>query len=204
MQASVLNAKNKEVAKAELSEDIFGGDVNEALLWEMVRMQMARRRQGTHATKTRAQVSASNKKPWNQKGTGRARVGSRVNPIWRGGGVAFGPSPRDYYYSMPKKKRRAAVENALAAKARDDELILVDSLELKEIKTKALVEVLNTLGVQNALIVISEADENIERSARNLPNVKAIRLAGLNVYDMLNHDKLILVGDVLDKIQGGL
>ncbi|PLX41772.1 MAG: 50S ribosomal protein L4 [Deltaproteobacteria bacterium] len=204
MQAPVLNAANEEVGTRELKDDVFGIDVNEALLWEMVRMQEARRRQGTHKVKTRGEVSGSGKKLWRQKGTGRARVGTKKSPVWRGGGIVFGPTPRNYYYSMPKKKRRAALRSALAGKLRDGELLVVESFGLTEIKTKTLAGVLEKLGAQNALIVTTGADEFVDLSARNIPSVKVIRCEGLNVYDILRYDKLVFIGDALDKIQGGL
>lgn len=203
MEAPVINTANEKVGTKSLNDEIFGGPVNEALLWEMVRMQLANRRQGTHQAKTRAEVAGTGKKPWKQKGSGRARVGERRNPVWRGGGINFGPSPRDYSYSMPKKKKRAALNAALSAKMRDGELLLVDSLGLTEIKTKALADVLGKLNAQNALIVIGEENQIIERSARNLPTVKVLRSAGLNVYDILRFDKLVVIGDALDRIQGG-
>lgn len=204
MEAPILNASNQQVGTANLDDEIFGGPVNDSLLWEVVRMQLACKRQGNHKAKTRAEVAGSGKKPWKQKGSGRARVGERRNPVWRGGGIAFGPQPRDYAYSMPKKKKRAALHSALASKLRDGELIVVESLGLTEIKTKTLASVLGQLGAQNALIIISEANETIERSAKNLPTVKVLRSAGLNVYDVLRFDKLVVVGDALGKIQGGL
>ena len=170
----------------------------------MVRMQEARRRQGTHKVKTRGEVSGSGKKLWRQKGTGRARVGTKKSPVWRGGGIVFGPTPRNYYYSMPKKKRRAALRSALAGKLRDGELLVVESFGLTEIKTKTLAGVLEKLGAQNALIVTTGADEFVDLSARNIPSVKVIRCEGLNVYDILRYDKLVFIGDALDKIQGGL
>lgn len=204
MEAPILNASNQTVGTANLDDEIFGGPVNEALLWEVVRMQLANRRQGTHKVKTRAEVAGSGKKPWKQKGSGRARVGERRNSAWRGGGINFGPHPRDYSYSMPKKKKRAALHSALASKLRDGELIVVESLGLAEVKTKQLVTTLGELGAKNALIVIGEANDTIELSARNLPTVKVLRCAGLNVYDVLRFDKLIVVGDALSKIQGGL
>ncbi len=200
MEAPVLNAANKQVGTKNLDDGLFGGDVNEALLWEVVRMQQANKRAGTHKAKTRAEVAGSGKKPWRQKGSGRARVGERRNSAWRGGGINFGPSPRDYSYSMPKKKKRAALYTAVAAKLRDSEVLFVDSLGLEAIKTKALVDVLKTLGASNALLVIGEANEIIERSARNLPKVKVLRAAGLNVYDILRFEKLVFVGDALERI----
>jgi large subunit ribosomal protein L4 len=202
MEAPILSAANKKVGTAELNEAIFA-DVNEALIWEMVRLQTAKRRSGTHCVKNRSAVAGGGAKPYRQKGTGRARMGTRSSPILRGGGVVFGPTPRSYAYSMPKKKRKAAVFAALSSKYRDEELILLDSLGIDEIKTKKMASVLEALGVTNALIIISEANEFIEKSARNLPNIKVLRSEGLNVYDMLRFDKLIVVGDALDKIQGG-
>jgi len=204
MEAPILNASNQQVGTKNLDDEIFGGPVNEALLWEVVRMQLACRRQGNHAAKTRAEVAGTGKKPWKQKGSGRARVGERRNPVWRGGGIVFGPSPRDYSYSMPKKKRRAALFSALASKLRDGEMILVESLGLAEIKTKSLADALGKLNASNALIVIRDADPIIERSARNLPKVKVLRSAGLNVYDILRFDKLVVVGDALDSLNGGI
>jgi large subunit ribosomal protein L4 len=204
MQAPILSVANKNVGTCDLDEALFGGPVNEALLWEMVRMQTACRRQGTHQVKNRSEVVGSGRKLWRQKGTGRARIGSRKSPIWRGGGTCFGPSPRDYSYSMPKKKRKAALRSALAAKLRDEELIVVDSLGLTEVKTKTLAETLGNLGVNNALIVVSEADELVMKSAKNIPWIKVLRSEGLNVYDILCYDKLIMVGDAIDKIEGGL
>lgn len=204
MEAPVLNSANQQVGTRNLDEAVFGVTVNDALLWEVVRMQQACKRQGTHSTKTRAETTGSQKKLWRQKGTGRARVGDRRSPVWTGGGTAFGPHPRDYSYSMPKKKRRAALRSALSAKLRDNEILVVESLGLDGIKTKALAGTLGKLGVTNALIVLPEANDVIECSARNLPWVKVLRAEGINVYDILRFEKLILVGDALDKIQGGL
>ncbi|MDF1556058.1 MAG: 50S ribosomal protein L4 [Deferrisomatales bacterium] len=201
MEAPIVNHANEEVGKVSLDDGIFATDVNDALLWETVRMQLANRRQGTHAVKTRSAVRGGGRKPWRQKGTGRARSGSRSSPVWRGGGIAFGPSPRDYSYSMPKKKKRAALRSALAAKARDGELVVVRDLGLEEIKTKTLAQRLKALGVENGLLVISAKDEVIEKSARNLPTVKVLRVEGLNVYDVLKYDKLVLLESVVEKLE---
>ena len=201
MEAPIVNHANEEVGKMSLDEGIFATEVNEALLWETVRMQLANRRQGTHSVKTRGAVRGGGRKPWRQKGTGRARSGSRSSPLWRGGGVAFGPAPRDYSYSMPKKKKRAALRSALAAKARDGELVVVRDLGLEEIKTKTLAQRLKALGVENGLLVISAKDEIIEKSARNLPKVKVLRVEGLNVYDVLKYDKLVLLESVVEKLE---
>ena len=201
MESPIVNHANEEVGKVSLDEGIFATEVNDALLWETVRMQLANRRQGTHAVKNRSLVRGGGRKMWRQKGTGRARVGTRNSPLWRGGGVAFGPSPRDYSYSMPKKKKRAALRSALAAKARDGELVVVRDLGLEEIKTKALAERLKALGVENGLVVIPAKDEVIEKSARNLPKVKVLRVEGLNVYDVLKYDKLVLLESVVEKLE---
>jgi large subunit ribosomal protein L4 len=204
MNAPVWNTANEQVGTLELSGPAFGGEVNEALLWEVVRMQLANRRQGTHDVKSRSEVRGGGRKPWRQKGTGRARSGSTRSPVWRGGGTAFGPTPRDYSYSMPKKKRRAALYSALAAKVRDGELLIVDSLALPEAKTKALVSVLKALNLENVLVVIPEKDVTVERCARNVPWVKVLRLEGLNVYDILRHEKLVMLKGAAEKLEGGL
>ncbi|MBI5446765.1 MAG: 50S ribosomal protein L4 [Deltaproteobacteria bacterium] len=203
MKAPVLNTAKEEVGTIDLSDPVFGGEVNEGLLWEVVRMQLANRRQGTHDVKGRSEVRGGGKKPWRQKGTGRARSGSSRSPVWRGGGTAFGPTPRSYAYSMPKKKRRAALCSALAAKARDGELVVLDSLELPGIKTKALASALKSLGVESALVVIPAKDEVMEKSARNIPWVKVLRVEGLNVYDILRHEKLVFLRSAAEKLEGG-
>ncbi|GAB4272536.1 MULTISPECIES: 50S ribosomal protein L4 [Deferrisoma] len=201
METPLVNAANEEVGRVDLPEEIFGAPVNEALLWEVVRMQTANRRRGTHATKTRSEVAGSGRKLWVQKGTGRARVGDRRNPLWKGGGTVHGPQPRSYAYSMPKKKRRLALRSALAAKARDGELLVVESLGLEGISTKQLAARLKALGAENALIVVAERDEVVEKSARNLPQVKVLRPEGLNVYDILRYEKLVLLQGALERIQ---
>lgn len=203
MQAPIWNSANEQVGVVELSDPVFGAPVNEALLWEAVRMQLARRRQGTHDVKGRSEVSGGGKKPFRQKGTGRAREGSSRSPLHRGGATIFGPTPRSYDYSMPKKKRKAALWSALSSKVRDGELLVVDSLGLAEIKTKALAGVLKGLGAENALLVIPEKNEIVEKSARNIPGVKVLRVEGLNVYDVLKYDRLIVVRGALEKLEGG-
>lgn len=204
MNAPVWNAAKEQIGTVDLSEPIFGTAVNDALLWEVVRMQLANRRQGTHDVKGRSEISGGGRKPWRQKGTGRARVGSTRSPLWRGGATIFGPTPRDYAYSMPKKKRRAALYSAISAKLRDGELMIVESLGLAEIKTKTLVATLKALEAENALVVIPEKDAVLEKSAKNLPRVKVLRMEGLNVYDILRHEKLILLRGAVEKLEGGL
>ncbi|MFU8857770.1 MAG: 50S ribosomal protein L4 [Deferrisomatales bacterium] len=201
METPILNASNQPVGTVALDDEIFSAPVNDALLWEVVRMQLAARRQGNHDVKGRSEVRGGGRKPWRQKGSGRARAGSRRSPLWRGGGVIFGPTPRSYAFTMPKKKRRLALRCALAAKARDGELLVVEDLGLAEIKTKTLAKTLSGLGVDSALIVIPERDDTIEKSARNLPRVKVLRAEGLNVYDLLRYEKVVLLSSALPKVE---
>lgn len=201
METPVLNTANQQVGTLALSDRIFGAPVHDTLLWEVVRMQLANRRRGTHKVKHRSEVRGGGRKPWRQKGTGRARVGSRRSPLWRGGGTIFGPTPRDYGYSVPKKKRRGALRSALAAKLRDGELVVLEGWDLGEIKTKSFVETMKTLGIDNALVVIPDKNEIIEKSARNVPWVKVLRVDGLNVYDILRYEKLILLTGTIEKLE---
>jgi large subunit ribosomal protein L4 len=185
------------VIQPQLNETIFGAKTRAPLLHQMVVMQLANRRSGTAATKTKGFVRGGGKKPWKQKGTGRARSGSIRSPIWVGGGTVFGPTPRDYSYRMPRTARREALLSALSTKNRDGKIIVVDKFELEAAKTKIMVQALAELKVTSALIVIPAADAKIERSARNLPKVKVLRVAGLNVYDLLRYDHLILTEGAL-------
>ncbi|MEE9567845.1 MAG: 50S ribosomal protein L4, partial [Candidatus Binatia bacterium] len=169
------------VIHPQLPESIFGVPIRPHLLHQTVIMQLNNRRSGTASTKTRGLVRGSGRKPWRQKGTGRARVGSIRSPLWTGGGTTFGPQPRDYSYRLPKKARREALLSALSLRRQDEKIIVIDKLELAEIKTKLMLEVLKNLGVESALIVIHESDEKVERSARNLGTVKVLRAEGLNV-----------------------
>lgn len=186
---------------AELAEHVFGQEVRPHLLHDMVVMQQTNRRAGTASTKTRGLVRGGGKKPWRQKGTGRARAGSIRSPIWTGGGRVFGPSPKDYGYRMPKQARRQALVSALSLKRRDAKVIVVEDFAFPEIKTRQMVDFLGALDVQNALLVIPSKDERIELSARNLPRAKVIRAEGLNVYDLLRFDHLILTRSALGKIE---
>ncbi len=201
MEAPVLNNANEQVGNVELPDEVFATPVNEALLWEVVRMQLANRRRGSHDVKNRSEVRGGGRKMWRQKGTGRARMGSRRSPLWRGVGTIFGPTPRSYAYGMPKKKKRLALRSAVASKARDGELLVVEDLGLTEIKTKTLAGTLAALGAQNALIVVPGRDEVVEKSARNLPRVKVLPVEGLNVYDVLKYDKLVLLKGALAQLQ---
>jgi large subunit ribosomal protein L4 len=189
------------VIEPTLNEAIFGAKPRTHLLHQAVVMQLANRRTGSAATKSKGFVSGGGKKPWRQKGTGRARAGSIRSPIWVGGGTVFGPQPRDYSYRMPRTARREALLSALSLKKRENKVIVVDKFELEQAKTKLMVQALAELKVASALLVIPQADAKIERSARNLPKVKVLRVEGLNVYDLLRYEHLILTGDALKILQ---
>ncbi len=189
------------VVHPQLPDSIFGVPIRPHLLHQTVIMQLNNRRSGTASTKTRGLVRGSGRKPWRQKGTGRARVGSIRSPLWTGGGITFGPQPRDYSYRLPKKARREALLSALSLRRKDEKIIVIDKLELAETKTKLMLEVLKNLGVESALIVIHESDEKVERSARNLGTVKVLRAEGLNVYDILRYEHLVLTEQALGVIE---
>jgi large subunit ribosomal protein L4 len=189
------------VVQPELNEQIFGVRPRPHLLHQVVVMQLRNRRAGTAATKSKGFVRGGGKKPWRQKGTGRARAGSIRSPLWVGGGTIFGPQPRDYSFRMPRKARREALLSALSLKKRDGHIIVVERLALEEPKTKRMVEALAELRVSSALIVLAEPEEKIERSARNLPKIKVIRVEGLNVYDLLRYEHLILTEGALKRLE---
>jgi len=197
----VVSQANQPVGEVTLPADVFSGPVRKHLLYETVKMQMANRRAGTAATKTRAFVSGGGKKPWKQKGTGRACAGSTRSPIWVGGATIFGPQPRDYSYRLPATARKAALRSALAAKVRDGQLLVLDQITLEQPKTKLLAKLLGDLQVTSALIVLPAKDESVERAARNLPHVKVLRAEGANVYDLLRYDRLILTRDAVQALQ---
>ena len=189
------------VIQPTLNEAIFGAKTRPHLLHQAVVMQLANRRAGSAATKTKGLVSGGGKKPWRQKGTGRARAGSTRSPIWVGGGTTFGPQPRDYSYRLPRTARREALLSALSLKNRDGKIIVVDKFELDEAKTKLMLRALAELKVQSALVVIPQSDVKIERSARNLPKIKVLRVEGLNVYDLLRYEHLILTEGALKRLE---
>lgn len=197
----VISQRNEAVGEVTLPTVLFGGPVRRHLLYETVKMQLANRRAGTHATKTRGFVRGGGKKPWRQKGTGRARAGSSRSPVWAGGATVFGPQPRDYSYRLPASARRAALCAALAAKARDGQLLVVDRIALDAPKTKLLVAVAAQLQVRSALIVTADRDEHLERAARNLPKIKVLRAEGANVYDILRYERLILTPDAIRALE---
>ncbi|MBC7345020.1 MAG: 50S ribosomal protein L4, partial [Clostridia bacterium] len=187
-KVGVYDEVGNRVGEMELKESIFGAEINKTLMHEAVLSYLAGRRRGTAKTKTRGEVRGGGRKPWRQKGTGRARAGSIRSPLWRHGGVVFGPVPREYGYKLPKKARRAALKSALTARMQDGDVIVVRSLALEQPKTREMVKVLNSLGAgEDALIVLPERDEGIERSARNLPAVTVMLAKDLNTYEVLNH-----------------
>jgi large subunit ribosomal protein L4 len=189
------------VIQPVLKEEIFGVKSRPHLLHQAVVMQLANRRAGTAATKSKGFVRGGGKKPWRQKGTGRARAGSIRSPIWIGGGTVFGPQPRDYSYRLPRTARREALLSALSLKNRDGKIVVVDKLELEEPKTRLMVKVLAELKVESALIVIAQTDDKIERAARNIPRVKVLRVEGLNVYDLVRYDHLIFTEGALKLLE---
>ena len=189
------------VIHPELKEAIFGMKTRPHLLHQTVVMQLNNRRAGTAATKSKGLVRGGGKKPWRQKGTGRARAGSIRSPLWVGGGTIFGPQPRDYSFRMPRKARKEALLSALSLKNRDGKIIVVDKLELEEAKTKLMAKALAELKVTSALIVIPQPDEKIERSSRNIPALKVLRVEGLNVYDLLRYEHLILTEGALKLLE---
>lgn len=197
----ILNTQAEKVGEIELNDSVFNVEVNTGILHEVVCMQRANRRSGNACTKTRGEVSGGGAKPWRQKGTGRARAGSRTSPVWRGGGTVFGPKPRDYSYTMPKKVKRLALRMALSARNQEGNLIVVDQFQLPEIKTKNFVQVMNKFQFDNCLVITEGVDDQISLSARNAVGYKVLPVAGLNVYDILKHSKLMLVQSSLQKIE---
>lgn len=201
-KVSVFDMAGKQVSDLELSEAIFGIEPNEAVLHEVIKNYLAHQRQGTQSTKTRTEVRGGGKKPWRQKGTGHARHGSIRSPIWKGGGVALGPKPRDYTYSLNKKVRKLALKSALSQKAIEENIVVVDDIKFDEYKTKAFIEMLKALNVdKKALIVMPDAVDKVIKSANNIPGIKTTLVNTLNAYDILNHDKFIVVKEAVALIE---
>jgi len=198
---NVVNTKNENVGEVELNDAVFNREVKEYILHDVIRMQRAARRAGTACTKTRVEVSGGGAKPWRQKGTGRARSGSRTSPVWRGGGVVFGPKPRDYSFKLNKKVKKLALSMAMSARLQEDNLIVLDDLTMEAIKTKDFVNVMKTLNVENGLIVIDGEAENLKKSSRNVNGFKVLPTEGLNVYDILLHKKLVLIKPVIESLE---
>ncbi|MEK7841252.1 MAG: 50S ribosomal protein L4 [Deltaproteobacteria bacterium] len=197
----ILNIENKKVGAADLNDSVFAGRVKEDLFYETVKMQMANRRSGTASTKTRANVSGGGTKPWKQKGTGRARAGSNRSPLWRHGGIVFGPHPRDYSYKVPKKVSKAALMSCLALKVKDGKLKVLDNIPLNEPKTKNILEILEKIHSTRGLIVIDGSNQNLELSVRNLKDFKLLKVNGLNVFDLLHYDDLIITKTAVEQLE---
>src|ERR1051326_2346662 len=194
----VKNLENKEVGDLELNDAIFAVPLNKALIYEAVKCYLANQRRGTVCTKTRGEVSGAGRKLWKQKGTGRARVSSLRSPLWKGGGNVHGPRPRDWGYEMPKKMRRGALRSVLSERLREGGLVVVENLQLPDHKTKNMVKVLDTLGLnRRALLVDVQDNRNLTLSARNLPNVKRVSSMGVNVYDLLHHEQVVFSRDAI-------
>jgi large subunit ribosomal protein L4 len=202
MQFDVVNSENKRVGSVDVSDDVFGGRVNADLIWESVVRANAADRRGTHMTKNRALVSGSGKKPWRQKGTGRARVGEIRNPLWRHGGTVFGPQPRSYDYALPKKVERGALRAALAQKMKDGALVVVDALSAGEVKTKAAAEMLKRLGVDGKAVLIDTAlDEKLAKSVRNIDGVEFVVSAKVSARSIMNASKIVATRGAIEKLQ---
>jgi large subunit ribosomal protein L4 len=201
-QVEVINKESKSIGTLELPPEIFGTEVKKVLLHEVVRNYLANQRQGSASTKTRGLVKGGGRKPYRQKGTGRARAGSIRSPLWRGGGTVFGPRPRDYSYKLPKKVKWAALSSALTAKLSDGELMVVDGLPVPEPKTKLLAGLLKGLGLnKSTLIIIPDKDVALELAARNIPRVDVARVSELNAYAVLSHEKVIITKAAVEKMK---
>ncbi len=198
---SVYNIEGKEVGTMELSDAIFGVEVNEHLVHMAVVAQLANKRQGTQKAKTRSEVSGGGRKPWRQKGTGHARQGSTRSPQWTGGGVVFAPTPRDYTIRLNKKEKRAALKSVLTSRVQENKLIVVDELVMNEIKTKNFKAIMNNLNVNKALVVVGENSENVVKSANNIPLIKTAYVNTINVYDILKYNTLVVTKSAIANIE---
>jgi len=200
----VYDIENHRISEIDLSDAVFGAEVNEDAIYEVVRMQMASRRMGTASTKGRSDVRGGGKKPWRQKGTGRARAGHSRSPIWRGGGIIFGPTPRSYSYKPPKKVRRVALISALSMKLKEEKMIILKDFPMDEIKTKRFREVIERFGLSKVLFVIDGSQPILEKSSRNVKEIKMVRSEGINVYDLLKYDHVVLLEPSIKKIEEAL
>ena len=200
-KVDLLNKEGKKVGDIELAESIFGVEVNTDVMHEVVVNYLANQRQGTGSTKTRSEVTGGGKKPWKQKGTGRARQGSIRAPQWIKGGIALGPKPRSYKYTLNKKVKRLALKSALSSKVQENEIIVLDSLNFDEIKTKNMAKVLENIKANKALIVLADKNLNVQASARNIPNTKTALVNTINTYDILKYGTLVLTKDAVEKIE---
>ena len=198
---AVYDMKGKEVGKMDLSDAVFGVEINEHLVHMAVVQQLANNRQGTQKAKTRSEVSGGGRKPWRQKGTGHARQGSTRSPQWTGGGVVFAPTPRDYSFKLNKKEKRLALKSALTSRVQENKFIVLDELKLDEIKTKKFQEVLDNLKVNKALVVLKDNDQNVMLSARNIPNIRTALTNTINVYDVMKYNTVIVTKDAVATIE---
>lgn len=201
MKVEVINWKRQKVTEMEVADYLLNEPAKPHLVYEAVRRQMAGQRKGTAATKERSFVSGGGKKPWRQKGTGRARAGSIRSPLWRGGGTIFGPRPRDYSYHLPKKVRQAALRSVIAYKFKENKLLVLENWELEEAKTKRFVAALKNLGVNSAMLITSGPEEKLRQSARNVPGIQVLELSGINVHDILRHEHLIFSRASLEEME---
>ena len=201
LKTDVLDITGKKVSDIELNEAVFGVEVNEVVVHQVLVNYLANQRQGTQSTKTRAEVRGGGIKPWRQKGTGRARQGSIRAPQWIKGGIALGPKPRDYRYKLPKKVRALAIKSVLTTKLAENKLVVVDKMELNEIKTKEMVKVLNNLKAEKALVVLNEKNLNVQASTRNIEKAKAITVNTINIYDLLRFETLVLDVESVKKLE---
>lgn len=199
---ALYNVSGQQIGDIELTESVFGVEVNNHVIYEAVKNQLANKRQGTQSAKSRGEVRGGGRKPWKQKGTGRARAGSSRQPNWVGGGVIFAPKPRDYSYSIPKKVKRLAMKSALSSKVIDNEIVVLDEFKMETPKTKDMMNILNNLKFnKKALIVMDVKDENIVKSANNIPGVTTTLVNTLNVYDILNHEMFIITKEAVRKVE---
>ena len=204
-KVELFNQNGSTNGEIELNASVFGIEPNESVVFDAILMQRASLRQGTHKVKTRSEVRGGGRKPWRQKGTGRARQGSIRSPQWRGGGIVFGPTPRSYSYKLPKKVRRLAIKSVLSSKVIDNNIIVLEDLTLDAVKTKEFAGILKGLSVEKkALIVTADANETVALSARNIPGVTVVEANGINVLDVVNHDKLLITKAAVEKVEEGL
>ena len=203
-QVDVFDLEKKKVGSVDLDSGVFEYPVNESVLHLVVKWQLASKRSGTASTKTKGEVRGGGRKPWKQKHLGRARAGSVRSPIWKGGGTTFGPKPKDWSFSVPKKVRKQAVKSALSLKLSQQELFVVDNFDLKEIKTKQIVEFMKNFELSKCLILVDELNENLVKSSNNLQDVKVLRNEGVNVYDLLKYKNLVMTKNTVQKVQEAL
>ncbi len=203
-QVDVFDLEKNKVGTVDLASDVFECPVNDSVLHLVVKWQLASKRSGTASTKTRGEVRGGGKKPWKQKHLGRARAGSNRSPIWKGGGVTFGPKPKDWSFSVPKKVRKQAVRSALSLKLSQDELFVVENFDLKEIKTKQIVDFMKKFELNKCLIIVDDVNENLVKSSNNIKDVKVLKNEGVNVYDLLKYKNLIITKNTVEKVQEAL